>query len=188
LCNAKAKKRNPNPNNSKIPISNSNPNVPKALTPPNPIFNISTQYVSGDIKEVGSVLMGIKSGLINNSGNFMRICKTIVLPGLLDGGAEIIRLKLENTKLVRIIANKIRIILKPNWFDKKIMPKTNGIDEKIIPYMNELQILPNTIVLIEIGHVIKRSNVPRIVSHGRIIGPIEVEVRKRTIVINPDIR
>jgi hypothetical protein len=54
--------------------------------------------------------------------------------------------------------------------------------------MNELQTLPNNIVLIEIGHVIKRSKVPRIVSHGRIIGPIEVEVKKITIVINPDIR
>lgn len=48
--------------------------------------------------------------------------------------------------------------------------------------------LPNNIVLIEIGHVTKRSKVPRIVSHGKIIGPIAVEVRKRTIVINPDIR
>ena len=118
----------------------------------------------------------------------MRICKIMVLPGVLVGGDDIIRLKLENTKLVRIIANIIRIKLKVNWFDKIMMPKISGIDENIIPYMNELQTLPNNIVLIEIGHVIKRSKVPRIVSHGRIIGPIEVEVRKITIVINPDIR
>jgi len=58
--------------------------------------------------------MGIKSGLINNIGNLMRICKTIVLPGLVVGGADIIRLKLENTKPVRIIANKMRIKLNTN--------------------------------------------------------------------------
>jgi hypothetical protein len=54
--------------------------------------------------------------------------------------------------------------------------------------MKELHILPINIVLIEIGHVIKRSNVPRIVSQGNIIGPNEVEVKKRTIAIIPDIR
>jgi orotate phosphoribosyltransferase-like protein len=53
--------------------------------------------------------------------------------------------------------------------------------------MNELQILPIIIVLIEIGQVIRRSRVPRIVSHGKIIGPNEVAVKKRTIVIIPDI-
>lgn len=112
----------------------------------------------------------------------------MVLPGFVDGGDEIIRLKLEKTKEVRIIANITRSKLKTNSLDKNIKPITNGIDENIIPYMNELQIPPNNIVLIEIGHVTKRSKVPRIVSHGKIIGPIEVEVRKRTIVINPDIR
>ena len=54
--------------------------------------------------------------------------------------------------------------------------------------MNELQIPPNNSVLSEIGHVTRRSKVPRIVSHGKIIGPIEVEVRNRTIAISPDIR
>ena len=48
--------------------------------------------------------MGIKSGLINNSGNLIRICKIIVFPGDLDAGAEIIRLKLEKTKAAMIIA------------------------------------------------------------------------------------
>ncbi len=95
-------------------MSNNNPKVPKALTSPKPIFNISTQYVSGEITAVGSELIGIKSGLINNNGNLMKICRTIVFPGLLDGGVEIIRLKLENTKALRIIANTIRIKLKTN--------------------------------------------------------------------------
>lgn len=54
--------------------------------------------------------------------------------------------------------------------------------------MNELQILPISIVLIEIGQVIKRSNVPRIVSQGKIMGPIDVEVKKITIAIIPEIK
>ena len=95
-------------------MSNNKPKVPKALTPPKPIFSISTQYVSGEITAVGSALIGIKSGLMNNNGNLMKICRIIVFPGLLVGGAEIIRLKLENTKSVRIIANIIRNKLKTN--------------------------------------------------------------------------
>jgi len=45
-----------------------------------------------------------------------------------------------------------------------------------------------TIVLIETGQVVNRSNVPRIVSHGKMIGPNEVEVKKRTIAMIPEIR
>ena len=54
--------------------------------------------------------------------------------------------------------------------------------------MNELQMLPRSIVLIEIGQVVNRSRVPRIVSQGKIIGPIEDEVKKITIAIIPEIR
>ncbi len=75
-----------------------------------------------------------------------------------------------------------------NPLDKKTTPKIKGIDENNKPYINEPQILPTNIVLIEIGQVIKRSNVPRIVSHGKIIGPNEVDVKKRTIAIIPEIR
>jgi hypothetical protein len=125
---------------------------------------------------------------MNNSGNLMRICSIIVFPGLLVGGVEIIRLKLENTSAVIIIATNISRKLKTNWLENMNIPIIKGIDEKIIPYINELQRLPNNIVLIEIGQVTKRSRVPRIVSHGKIIGPIDVEVRKRTIAINPEIR
>lgn len=118
----------------------------------------------------------------------MKICKIIVFPGFLVGGAEIIKLKLENTKAEIIIAAIVRITLIAKLLERNIIPKINGIDEKIIPYMNELQILPISIVLIEIGQVVKRSKVPRIVSQGNIIGPNEVEVKKRTIAIIPEIR
>ena len=72
------------------------------------MFNISRQYVSGDIIAVGIEFIGIKSGLINNNGNLMKICKIIVFPGFLVGGAEIIKLKLEKTSEARIIPAIIR--------------------------------------------------------------------------------
>jgi len=72
------------------------------------MFNTSRQYVSGDIIAVGIALIGIKSGLINNNGNLIKICKIIVFPGFLVGGAEIIKLKLEKTNAEIIIAVVIR--------------------------------------------------------------------------------
>lgn len=75
-----------------------------------------------------------------------------------------------------------------NPLDRNITPKIKGIDEINKPYINEPQILPTSIVLIETGQVVNRSNVPRIVSHGKIIGPNEVEVKNRTIAIIPEIR
>lgn len=72
------------------------------------MFNISRQYVSGDIIAVGIEFIGIKSGLINNNGNLMKICKIIVFPGFRVGGAEIIKLKLEKTKAEITIATIIR--------------------------------------------------------------------------------
>ena len=118
----------------------------------------------------------------------IKICNIIVFPGFLVGGEEIIRLKLEKTKAARIIAviTRKKFMAKP--FDKNITPKIKGIEENITPYMNELHILPIRIVLIDIGQVVKRSKVPRIVSHGKIIGPIEDEVKKITITIIPEIR
>jgi len=53
--------------------------------------------------------------------------------------------------------------------------------------MNELHIFPNNIVLIDTGHVINLSKVFLIVSQGKTIGPIEVEVKKIIIAIKPDI-
>ena len=75
-----------------------------------------------------------------------------------------------------------------NPLDRNITPKTKGIDENNKPYINEPQILPTNIVLIETGQVVNLSKVPRIVSHGKMIGPREVEVKKRTIAIIPEIR
>ena len=75
-----------------------------------------------------------------------------------------------------------------NPLDRNTIPKINGIDENNKPYINEPQILPTNIVLIETGQVVNLSKVPRIVSHGKIIGPNDVEVKKRTIAIIPEIR
>lgn len=62
----------------------------------------------GEITDVGSEAIGIKSGLIKSRGNLINICKIIVFPGFLVGGAEIIKLKLENTKAAMIIPVIIR--------------------------------------------------------------------------------
>ena len=84
------------------------PKGPNALTSPNPTFITSRQYVSGEITAVGAEVIGINRGLINNNGNLMKICKIIVFPGFLVGGAEIIKLKIEKTKAAIIIAAIIR--------------------------------------------------------------------------------
>ena len=48
--------------------------------------------------------------------------------------------------------------------------------------------LPNNIVLTDMGQVINLSNVFRMDSHGNTIGPIEVDVKKIIIPIIPDIK
>ena len=70
---------------------------------------------------------------------------------------------------------------------KKSMPNNNGTIENIHPKMNELQIFPKRIVLIEIGQAINRSRVFDRVSHGKTTGPIDVDVMNITMAINPDI-
>ena len=125
---------------------------------------------------------------MNISGNLIKIVKTIVLPGVFDDGTDNIKLKLEKARPAIIIPKMIRstFILIDN--PKKIAPNTKGIEENVTPYMNELHMLPNNIVLIEIGHVINLSNVFRMDSHGNTIGPIEVDVKKMIIPIIPDIK
>lgn len=72
--------------------------------------------------------------------------------------------------------------------DKKIIPNTKGIDENNNPNIEDPQILPNKTVLIEIGHVINRSNVFCLVSHGNTTGPIDVDVKNKIMAINPEIK
>jgi len=146
------------------------------------------KYVSGDMIAIGSVEIGIKSGLINNRGNLISTVRIIVFAGVVVGGADNIRLKLAKDNAAIIIPTTKRIIFIESGKDKNKYPKIRGIDENIMPNKNELHKLPIKIVLIESGHVIKRSNVFRIVSHGNITGPMDVVVKKRTIVINPEIK
>ena len=130
----------------------------------------------------------MNNGLKNNIVNLSRRVKIIMFPGISVGGADKIRLKLEKTKAARKIA--VRIISKFIfiWIEKNKIPKIRGIKVKINPNKNELNILPNNIVFMETGQVIKRSNVFRIVSQGKTNGPIDVAVKKRTIAISPEIK
>ena len=96
LCKAKAKKRKPKPKTIKIPTSNSNPKVPKALVSPRPTLIMSMKYVNGEIKAIGDIVTGINKGLMNIKGNLIRTVKIIVFPGVSVEGTERIRLKLAN--------------------------------------------------------------------------------------------
>jgi hypothetical protein len=131
--------------------------------------------------------MGIKRGLININGNLIRMVKIIVDAGVSVGGTERIKLKEEKEKA----ANNIPGIKISKFItfqsSKNIMPKISGTVENMKPKRKELHTFPISMVFIEIGHVIKRSSVFCRVSQGNTTGPIEVEVKKRTIVINPEI-
>jgi hypothetical protein len=131
----------------------------------------------------------MKRGLMNNIVNLRRRVKTIIFPGKSVGGEESIKLKLENTKAATIIAEII--INKPineRVIEKNKIPSINGMNEKINPNINEPNILPNKIAFKETGQVINLSKVFRIVSHGKTNGPMEVDVRKSTIAISPEIK
>ena len=132
--------------------------------------------------------MGMKSGLIKSNGNFIKTVRIIVLDGVSVGGAESIRLNEENAKAATKTPSIIIKIFNEAHNPKIIIPKINGTREKIQPKIKELQIFPNRIVFIEIGHAINLSRVLILVSHGNTTGPIEVAVKNRVIAISPDIR
>ncbi len=124
---------------------------------------------------------------MNINGNLISIVKIIVEAGVSVGGTERIRLKEENENAANKIPGiKIKRFI-PFQSSKKIIPKSKGTVEKTQPKRKELHTFPSRMVLMEIGHVIKRSRVFCLVSHGNTTGPIDVEVKKRTIVINPEI-
>jgi hypothetical protein len=129
----------------------------------------------------------MKRGVRIKIGNLTNIVKIMVLAGVSVGGTESIRLKLENAKAPTMIPKIIIIILIEIHSPKKIIPNNKGTIENIQPKMNELQIFPNRIVLIEIGQAINLSRVLDRVSQGKTTGPIEVDVINKTIAIKPDI-
>ncbi len=138
------------------------------------------------MKTMGLNVIGMNKGLTNINGNLISIVKIIVEAGVSVGGTERIRLKEENENA----ANKIPGI-KINRFipfhnSKKMMPNSRGTVENMHPKRKELHTFPSKMVLIDIGQVIKRSRVFCLVSQGNTTGPIDVEVRKRTIAINPE--
>lgn len=116
----------------------------------------------------------------------MRIVRIIVEAGVSVGGTDNIKLNEEKENAANNIPGITNNKLIVFHNSKKITPKRRGTVEKIHPKRNELHTFPKRIVLIEIGHVIKRSSVFCLVSHGKTTGPIEVEVRNKTIVINPE--
>ena len=135
----------------------------------------------------GVNIIGINSGLMNIKGNLIKIVRIIVEAGVSVGGTERIKLNDENENDANIIPginiNKLRLF----HSSKKIIPNNRGIMENIKPKMNELQTFPRSIVFIEMGQVINRSRVFCLVSQGNTTGPIEVDVRKSTIAIKPEI-
>jgi hypothetical protein len=124
---------------------------------------------------------------MNTIGNLIRIVKTIVLPGVSVEGTDNMRLKHANANPATIIPIRTIIRFTDSSADRKIIPNIKGSEEKIIPYIKVLQTLPKRIVFIEIGQVINLSKVLLIVSHGKTIGPIDVDVRNVIIAINPEI-
>ena len=136
----------------------------------------------------GVASIGIKKGLININGNLMRIVKIIVFAGKSVGGTDNIKLKLEKDKAATNIPKMIIIVFIDGRMDNKIIPNMRGIEENNTPNIEDPQILPNKIVLIEIGHVINRSSVCCLVSHGNTTGPIDVDVKNKTMAINPEIK
>ena len=130
----------------------------------------------------------MNSGLIKSKGNLTKTVRIIVFDGVSVGGVESIRLNEENAKAATKIPSIIIKIFNEIHNPKINIPKINGTIEKIQPKAKELQILPNRIVFIEIGHAINLSRVLILVSHGNTTGPIEVAVKNRVIAISPDIR
>ena len=164
--------------------SKNNPVDPNELSDPRPILMISRKYVRGEIIAEGAEETGMKSGLMNISGNLIRIVKIIVLAGISVGGTDNIKEKLENANAAIIIPKKIINRFVCNW--NKKTPRINGTVENIQPKANELHKFPNNIVFTEIGHVINLSRVICLVSQGKTTGPMEVEVKKSTIAISPE--
>jgi len=130
----------------------------------------------------------MNSGLIKSKGNLTKTVRIIVFAGVSVGGAESIRLNEENAKAATKIPSIIIKIFNETHNPKSNIPRINGTIEKMHPKAKELQIFPNNIVFIEIGHAINLSRVLILVSHGNTTGPIEVAVKNRVIAISPDIR
>lgn len=83
--------------------------------------------------EIGVKTIDVNSGVIKMSGNLIKIVKTIVLPGVFDGGTDNNRLKLEKANPAIIIPKMISrtFILIDN--PRKMAPNTRGMEEKAIP-------------------------------------------------------
>ena len=124
--------------------------------------------------------------LKNIRGNLTIIVKIMVYEGVSDGGTDKIELKQEKANAATIIATIIIPIFNAFQSESKTIPIIKGKIEKRTPKKKEPQISPNTIVLIEIGHVISFSSVLSLVSQGNTIGAMEVEVKNIISDTNPD--
>jgi hypothetical protein len=136
---------------------------------------------------MGVITIGVNNGLINIKGNLINMVRIIVEAGVSVGGTERIRLKEENENAANNIPGIIMSKLRLFHNSKKAIPNIKGTVQNKHPKINELKIFPRSMVLIETGQVINRSSVFCLVSQGNTTGPIEVEVKKRTIAIKPEI-
>ena len=96
-------------------------------------------------------------------------------------------LKQENENEATITPKIIIMIFNESQNEKNKILIIKGIIEVIEPNIKDAQTSPNSIVFIEIGQVINLSKVFCLDSQGKVIGPIDVADKKRTIAINPEV-
>lgn len=85
------------------------------------------------MKIIGDTMISMNKGLMNIIGNFMRIVKTIVFPGVSVEGTESMRLKQENANPANIIPTIRRMKLIERGIDKNNIPKIRGMEENDAP-------------------------------------------------------
>ena len=85
------------------------------------------------MRAAGDELIDMKRGLMNTSGNLMRIVRTIVFPGVSVEGTERMRLKLANASPATIMPRATSIGFIIRTVDKNMIPRMSGTKEKSTP-------------------------------------------------------
>jgi hypothetical protein len=151
---------------------------------------MSVKYVSGEMyaiawPHVGSSASGIKTPLINITGNFTTEAIIFEVAGMLVGGAEKM---LPNEAKQR--ADRMTATEKTRAFDicaPMPRPKTIATREMPIPKAVDARISPMMMVSILTGQDMSLSSVLVIASMGTTMGDIAVAVKKRIIPRSPGI-
>ncbi len=150
----------------------------------------SVKYVSGEIKAMllantGISPKGIKTPLMNISGNFMKELIIWEYCGALAGGEEIM-----SDAVAKQIEPRIMATTSINGFTM-VVPTAKamiiGTMDMIIPVSIDASISPKRIVQTATGQEISRSSVLACVSQGKVIGAIAEQVKKTDMDISPGI-